>query len=325
MKVAIITGVTGQDGAYLSKLLIEKGYQVIGLTRNNHNGPIKSLQYLKIADKVIIEECDLLDIISIIKILHKYRPDEIYNLAAQSSVGLSFKQPIGTLNFNITSVLNLLEAIRITNHQIKFYQACSSEMYGVVTDLPININTPMHPLSPYAVSKATTYWTVRNYRESYNLYSCSGILFNHESHLRKESFFVKKVIVEAFNMKNDKNKMLHLGNLNVKRDFGYSPKYVEAMWLILQQKVPDDFIICSGTSVLLKNIVYYVLDKVEIDRTRLVIEKDLYRPTDIEDIYGDSSRAKKILGWSYDYDFYQVLDLLIAEEDTLRRMTNYDH
>jgi GDPmannose 4,6-dehydratase len=172
----------------------------------------------------------------------------------------------------------------------------------------------MHPLSPYAISKATTYWTVRNYREAYNLYSCSGILFNHESHLRHESFFVKKVIVEAFNMKADKNMKLYLGNLNVKRDFGYSPKYVEAMWLILQQKIPDDFMICSGKSVLLKDIVYYILDKLEVDRDRLVITTDLYRPTDIKDIYGDNSIAKSSLNWDYEYNFLEVLDMLIEEE-----------
>jgi len=321
MKIAMITGVTGQDGAYLSELLIKKKYQVIGLTRNNHGYKIKNLEYLNISDKVIIEECDLLDLTSIIKLLDTYKPDEIYNLAAQSSVGLSFKQPISTLNFNITSVLNLLEAIRITNNKIKFYQACSSEMYGSVDKLPIDINTPMHPLSPYAISKATTYWTVRNYREAYNLFTCSGILFNHESHLRHESFFVKKVIVEAFNMKADQTRKLHLGNLNVKRDFGYSPKYVEAMWLILQQNEPEDFIICSGKSVLLKDIVHYILNKLDINHDRLIIDVDLYRPTDIEDIYGDNSKAKSLLNWNYDYNTFEVLDLLI-EEEALSRNTN---
>lgn len=314
MKKAFITGITGQDGAYLAALLIKNGYTVIGITRNNHSTQTNKLQYLGIADQVILEECDLLDLPSIFKLLEKYNPNEIYNLAAQSSVSLSFKQPIATLQFNISSVLNLLEAIRIFNVNIKFYQACSSEMYGKVEQLPLTINTPMHPLSPYAISKATTFWAVTNYRESYGIFACSGILFNHESYLRSETFFVKKVIVEALKMQKDGSRVLRIGNLNVKRDFGHSPKYVEAMWLMLQQPEPCDYIICSGKSILLKNIVHHVFNKLNIDHGRIEINKELYRPIDIEDIYGDNSIAREKLNWNYDHDFFDVLDILIEEE-----------
>jgi GDPmannose 4,6-dehydratase len=314
MKTAFITGITGQDGSYLAQLLISNNYTVIGIIRNNHNTQTKNLDYLNMTRQVTLEECDLLDMSSILKLLTKYKPDEIYNLAAQSSVSLSFKQPISTLQFNISSVLNLLESIRIFNVDIKFYQACSSEMYGKVEQLPITINTPMHPLSPYAISKATTFWTVTNYRESYGLFACSGVLFNHESYLRNESFFVKKVIVEAFKMQKDSTRLLKIGNLNVRRDFGHSKKYIEAMWLMLQQPRPCDYMICSGKSVLLESIVHYVFNKLDVDYDRIVIDPDLYRPTDIQDIYGDNAHAREALNWQYDYDFFEVLDMLIEEE-----------
>lgn len=193
MLTAIITGVTGQDGTYLSQLLIEKGYTVIGLTRGYSNKNLFGLQYLGLLDKVLIEECDLLDFSSILKVLSKYQPNEIYNLGAQSSVGLSFEQPIGTIQYNTISVLNILESIRILKLGTRFYQASSSEMYGAVTNLPINSKTPMHPLSPYAISKASAYWTVVNYRESYGIYAVNGILFNHESFLRQDIFLSKKL------------------------------------------------------------------------------------------------------------------------------------
>jgi len=193
MPIAIITGVTGQDGAYLAQLLLEKGYSVIGLTRGYSNKNLFGLQYLGVLDKVVIEECDLLDFSSILKLLSKYQPNEIYNLGAQSSVGVSFEQPIGTIQYNTISVLNILESIRILNLGTRFYQASSSEMYGAVTNLPINNKTPMHPLSPYAISKASAYWAVVNYRESYKIYAVNGILFNHESFLRQDIFLSKKL------------------------------------------------------------------------------------------------------------------------------------
>jgi GDPmannose 4,6-dehydratase len=314
MKTAFITGISGQDGAYLTKLLIEKGYLVIGITRSDHSDNFKRLRYLNIEKSLIMRECDLLDISSIINLINEFKPCEIYNLAAQSSVGLSFKQPIGTINFNIISVLNLLEAIRIINSDIRFYQASSSEMYGKVNNLPVKIDTPMHPLSPYAISKASAYWTVVNYRESYGLYACNGVLFNHESFLRTTSFFVKKVVSESVKNKDNPHWKLTVGNIDIKRDFGYSPNYVEAMWLMLQAEIADDYIICSGKSITLRSIIEYLFNKLNISIDKIIIDPDLFRPTDIEDIYGDSTPVKNKLGWNYDVDFYTVLDLMIVEE-----------
>jgi GDPmannose 4,6-dehydratase len=313
-KIAFITGISGQDGAYLSKLLLEKGYKVVGITRSSHEDNFEKLRLLAIANQVCMEECDLLDISSVIKLISKYKPDEIYNLAAQSSVGLSFKQPIGTINFNIISVLNLLEAIRLMKPNIKLYQASSSEMYGKVANLPVQINTPMHPLSPYAISKASAHWIVVNYRESYGLFSCNGVLFNHESFLRSSGFFVKKVISESVQNRNNSDWVLKVGNIDIKRDFGYSPNYVEAMWLILQANTPNDFIICSGKSITLRSVIEHIFNKLDISIDKLVIDNDLIRPTEIEDIYGDNSPAKKELGWNYNMDFFDVLDILIQQE-----------
>jgi GDPmannose 4,6-dehydratase len=314
MKTAIITGITGQDGAYLARLLLSKGYRVIGITRNNHAANLERLLYLKLERAVELVSYDLMDMSSVINMLNLYKPDDIYNLGAQSSVGLSFSQPIGTIQSNTISVLNLLEAIRLVKPDTRFYQASSSEMYGKVSQLPVTIDTPMHPLSPYAISKASAYWTVTNYRESYGLYACNGILFNHESFLRAENFFIKKVIGEAVKNKDNPEWILKVGNIDVKRDFGYSPKYVEAMWLMLQHSVPKDFIICSGKSYLLRDIVNYVFKKLDIPAEKLMICQDLYRPTDIIDIYGDNSSAITELQWDYKYDFYEVLDMLIEEE-----------
>lgn len=314
MKVAFITGISGQDGAYLTQLLVDKNYLVVGITRNNHSDILQKITYLNVTTNVVIEECDLLDLSSIISLITKYQPNEIYNLAAQSSVGLSFKQPIGTVSFNIISVINLLEAIRIVKPDTRFYQASSSEMYGKVKDLPITINTPMHPLSPYAISKASAHWTVVNYRESYNVFACNGVLFNHESFLRSSGFFVKKVLTESVHNRNNPNWNLKVGNIDIKRDFGYSPKYVEAMWLMLQRDLPSDFIICSGRSITLRSIIEYVFRSLNISIEKLVISDELMRPTDIEDIYGDNKPAKELLHWDYDLDFFTILDMLIEEE-----------
>ncbi|TDH23323.1 GDP-mannose 4,6-dehydratase [Segetibacter sp. 3557_3] len=315
MKTAIITGITGQDGAYLAKLLLEKGYKVIGVTRNISKISNFRFQYLNIANAVQIVEYDLMDLSSVIKLIREYKPDEFYNLAAQSSVGQSFAQPIGTLHFNIISVLNILEGIRLMNPSTRFYQASSSEMFGKVANLPVTLQTQMHPLSPYAISKASAHWIVVNYREAYGIFACNGILFNHESFLREGNFFVKKVIRESILNRNNPGWKLQVGNLNVKRDFGYSPKFVEAMWLIIQQEKPRDLIICSGKSILLHNIVEHIFSRLNLDiKTQLLIDEKLFRPVDIEDIYGDNTESKAVLNWDYDLDFMDVLDLLIEEE-----------
>ncbi len=314
MRTAIITGITGQDGAYLADFLLKKGYHVIGLTRGDYSTKLRNLQYLNIVNHIDIKECDLLDISHIINIIKNTHPDEIYNLAAQSSVRLSFDQPIGTIQYNINSVVNILEAIRLIKPDTRFYQASSSEMYGKVDKLPITINSVMHPLSPYAISKASGHWIVVNYRESYKLYACNGILFNHESYLRNQNFFIKKVIRETIQNRNNPLWTLKLGNINVRRDFGYTPKYVEAMWLMLNQTLPQDFIICSGRSYLLKDLVFYIFKELEVSTNKIQISEEFFRPTDILDIYGDNSEAKQKLGWEYDLDFYKVITQLIKEE-----------
>ena len=314
MKTAIITGISGQDGSYLAKLLVEKNYKVIGMVRSYRCSKITNLEYLGIAKYIAIEELDLLDMANVIRIVKKYKPDEIYNLAAQSSVGLSFDQPLGTFSFNTTSLNNLLESIRLFSPATKLYQASSSEMYGKVKTLPIILETPMNPISPYGVSKMASYFMVKTYREAYNLFVCNGVLFNHESYLRSNNFFVKKVISDALAIKNGKLDKLVVGNLNVKRDFGYAPKYVEAMRKILNHNKADDFIICSGRSILLRDIVEYVFEKLNLDKNLIIKDKSLYRPNEIEEIYGDNSKAKNELGWNYNMSFFEVLDILIEEE-----------
>lgn len=314
MKTAIITGISGQDGPYLAKLLIEKNYRVVGTVRSYRCANTYNFKYLGIENTIVLEELDLLDMANVIRIIQKYRPDEIYNLAAQSSVGLSFEQPLGTFSFNTVSVNNLLESIRLFSKHTKLYQASSSEMYGRALQMPITIETPMNPVSPYAVSKMASYFMIKTYRESYQLFTCNGVLFNHESFLRSSNFFIKKVIQDALAIKNNKLDKLIVGNLNVKRDFGYAPKYVEAMWKILQLPYADDFIICSGKSVLLRDIVEYVFDQLKLDRQLIVEDKSLFRPNEIEEIYGDNTKAKIFLEWDYNDSFFEVLNRLINEE-----------
>lgn len=314
MKTAIITGVTGQDGAYLSRLLLDKQYKVIGLVRSLYGANLSRLQYLNIAGAIELAECDLTDLSQVIKLIRKYKPDEFYNLAAQSSVALSFEQPIGTIHFNINSVLNVLEAIRLLNMKVKFYQASTSEMYGKVEQLPITEETRFHPLSPYAISKVTAHHITIHYREAYNLFASCGILFNHESFLRGDQFFVKKVIKAALNIKAGKQQVLEVGNLDIKRDFGWSEKYVEAMWLMMQQTLPSDYIIASGKPILLRDIVEHVFRKLSLDTSLIRIKEEFFRPSEIMNIYGMNTKAKEELNWEYDIDFFEVLDRIIEEE-----------
>lgn len=315
-KTALITGITGQDGAYLAKFLLEKGYQVVGLSRSYNQDNLRGLKYLGIKDDVIIKECDLLDLSNIISVFNEFKPDELYNLASQSSVGLSFSQPVGTINYNTVSVINLLEVIRTISPNTRFYQASSGEMFGNVSSLPIVENSIIHPVSPYAISKAAAHWSVINYRQSYGVFACCGILFNHESYLRSPNFFVKKIITQALNIKNGQQQVLKVGNLDVKRDFGFAPDYVKAMWLMLQQERAKEYIICSGQSVYLRDIVNYVFEALGIDKNKIEIDKTLFRPNEIQDIYGNSEKAKNELGWQYNKNFFDVLDLLI--EETIR-------
>lgn len=314
VKTALITGITGQDGSHLAQFLLNKGYSVVGTTRDDNPQNFKNLKYLQIDSKVIIKKCNLLDMADIINVLEEFNPDEVYNLASQSSVSLSFIEPVSTIQFNTLSVLNLLNAVKTFSPKVKIYQASSSEMYGNVEKLPINEKSLIHPVSPYAISKATAHSITINYRETYGLYACCGILFNHISSLANTNFFVKKIISSAINIKNGTQKELKVGNLNVKRDFGFAPDYVEAMWQMLQQDIPQEFIIASGKSVCLGDIVNYVFNKLEIPTSKIVVDKVLFRPNEILDIYGDNTKSKKILGWKYNKSVFDVLDIIIEEE-----------
>jgi GDPmannose 4,6-dehydratase len=313
VKTAIITGITGQDGAYLARLLLSLEYKVVGLVRKN-TFDFFGLEYLEIKNRITFIECDLLDIDEVSKSLCMVLPHEIYNLAAQSSVYQSYQDPIGTFKFNTISVFNLIESIKKNNLTTKIYQASSSEMFGRVKNLPITETSLIHPISPYAISKVSAHYTCVNYRENYGMFISSGILFNHESYLRKNNFFVKKVIQESLEISLKKQAVLRVGNIDIKRDFGFAEKYVEAMYLMLQQENPSDYLICSGKSISLKEIIYYVFEKFNISKDLCIIDKNFYRPSDIEDIYGDNEKAKKELKWNYNLNFYDVLDLLIEEE-----------
>ncbi|MEP6645552.1 MAG: GDP-mannose 4,6-dehydratase [Saprospiraceae bacterium] len=313
IKIALINGITGQDGAYLSEYLLSKGYRVIGIRRSNSSS-VYRLEYLKTIRDIEIITADL-SILSVCnEVIEKYRPDEFYNLAAQSSVSYSFEHPIETINYNIFSVINLLEAIRKVNPEVKFYQASSSEMFGKSLNLPITNESTFHPISPYGISKATGHWLVSQYREAYGLFGSSGILFNHESYLRTDTFFVKKVIKTALLIQKGFMQTLFVGNIDIKRDFGFAKEYVKAIWLILQMNEPGDFQVCSGTSISLRDIAYYVFDSFDIDRDKIIQDPALFRPTDIEDMYGDNSEIKLKGGWIYDLTFYDVLEILMAEE-----------
>lgn len=318
-KKAIIIGITGQDGAYLAQLLLQKGYKVFGVTRDILDYDDKRLNYLGINKDVEIIELSSLDKDRVIKVLKKINPDEIYNLASQSSVGYSFVDPFSTLNFNILSVLNWLYAIKATDSNKKFYQASSSEMFGNVPleDLPLKESLLFHPASPYGISKAAAHWLVVNYRESNKIFASCGILFNHESPLRGENYVVKKIINTAVKIKKGlHNGPLVLGNLEVKRDWGYAPEYVKAMWLILQQKTPGDFLICSGNVMALKDLVNTVFDSLGLDTGKhLLQDPALLRPVDLEIIYGDNTKAKEQLGWDYNISNEELIKKLITEEE----------
>jgi len=317
MKMAMITGITGQDGAYLSKFLLSKGYNIIGLLRKNKKSNLKNLEYLDVSNKIKFIKMDLLDLPFIIKILENNNIDEIYNFAAQSSVGLSFNTPIETINFNIISTANLLEAIRIVNPKIKYYQASSSEMFGNVEkqNLPINETTAFHPISPYGTSKAASHWITVNYREIYNIFAVCGICFNHESVLRGYNFVTKKITNTAVKISMGFANEIKLGNLKIFRDWGYAPNYVKAMWLMLQQDTPEDYVISSGEAHSLEEFTKKVFEKLKLDIDKFIkIDKNLYRPTDLEINYGDNSKAKNKLEWNYNMNFEQLINKLVDDE-----------
>ena len=318
MKSAIIIGITGQDGSYLAKLLLEKGYYVYGVTRDGLELKNNGLKYLEIDTEIEIIELPFLNKERILKILKKTKPVEIYNLSAQSSVGYSFVDPFITLDYNISSVLYWLECIKLYDQNIKFYHASSSEMFGNVReiDLPLKESLIFRPASPYGISKAAAHWLVVNYRESNSLFCSCGILFNHESPLRGPKYVVKKIINTAVKIKMGiSKKPLALGNIQIKRDWGYAPDYVYAMWLIMQHKEPGDFLICSGNVWSLEDLVAYVFKYLQLDIDAFLTHDDsLLRPKDLEIIYGDNLKARLLLGWNYNLTNERLVEKLIEEE-----------
>lgn len=325
MKIAVISGITGQDGALLAAFLLKKEYVIVGLIPADRPSDLFRLEYLAIRNKIRFIEIDLLDGEAITKMLEEINPDEFYNLAAISSVGLSFKQPLLTFDFNTRSVMNILESIRQVSSKTRFYHASSSEMFGNVgeTSLPIKESFLFHPASPYGISKASAHWLTVNYREAFKLKACCGILFNHESALRPPHFVIKKIIRTAVQIKSGVSTELSLGNINVVRDWGYAPRYVEAMWLMLQQDKLADYLICSGIPVSLKDFVEKVFNKLGLDAARHVsIDDSLLRSLDLNIIYGDNSKAKNELGWQYNLTTDDLLHHLINDEIEFMKWEN---
>ncbi len=335
-KVALIFGVTGQDGAYLSKLLLKKGYYVHGVIRRS-----SSINTFRLDDiykdpfsskkNFILHYGDVTDSLSVLSIVKKVKPVEIYNLAAQSHVKVSFEIPEYTTNADALGTLRILEAIIQINKKIKFYQAGSSEMFGRVIEKPQTEKTPFYPRSPYGVAKVYSYWITTNYRESYNLFACNGILFNHESPLRGETFVTKKVVKALCKIKNKKQKKLVLGNINAKRDWGHAKDYVEAMWKMLQNKKPDDFVICTGKQYSIKNFIDLVAKKLKMrifwrgkgvnekgydEKGNCIIEcnKRYFRPAEVDTLQGDYSKAKKILNWKPKNNIDSLISDMISYE-----------
>lgn len=317
MKTAIITGIAGQDGAFLAKLLLDKNYTVIGITRNVSFENQTNLRYLGVDQKVTLLQVDLLNKQSVIDLLEQYKPDEFYNLAAQSSVSASFLNPIETLTFNSISVMTILESIRILNIPVRFYQASSSEMFGNVEEknLPIRETLLFHPTSPYGISKVTAHWTSVNYREAYSIFSACGILFNHESCLRGKDYVTKKIINTAVKISQGEADELVVGNLNIARDWGYAPKYVEAIWLTLQQDEPSDFLICSGEHITLRSFVEKVFNELGLEYQKYVKTSSAFlRKSDLPIVYGSNTKAKKELNWNYDISSDALIKQLIKDE-----------
>ncbi|MCF6291687.1 MAG: GDP-mannose 4,6-dehydratase [Desulfobacterales bacterium] len=307
-KKALICGVSGQDGAYLARFLLEKGYQVSGTSRDAQMSSFQNLHTLGIHERISLHSMALSDFRSVLQVLDRVQPDEVYNLAGQSSVGLSFEQPVETLESISVGTLNLLEAIRFTGQPVKFYHAASSECFGDTGGMPADETTPFRPRSPYAVAKAAAFWEVANYREAYGLFACSGILFNHESPLRPRRFVTRKIVAAACRIAAGSDEKLRLGNIAILRDWGWAPEYVQAMWLMLQQEVPDDYVIATGTSHSLEEFVDAVFSCAGLSwREHVVTDPALLRPTDLAVSRANPGKAREILGWLPQYAMADVV------------------
>ena len=335
MKKALITGVTGQDGSYLSEFLLNKGYQVHGLIRRSSVDFRERIAHLEGKPNFFLHYGDLSDSISIIKIIKEVKPDEIYNLAAQSHVQVSFDVPEYTADVDAVGTLRILEAVRICGleKKCKIYQASTSELFGKVEKIPQDEKTPFHPYSPYAVAKQYAYWIIKEYREAYGIFACNGILFNHESERRGETFVTRKITLAAARIRQGKQKKLYLGNLNSLRDWGYAKDYVECMWLMLQAKKPNDYVIATGKQHTVREFCKLAFKNVGIDlvfkgkginekgydkktnKVLVEVSKKYYRPTDVINLLGDPSKAKKELKWNPSKTSFEKLVQLMVESD----------
>ena len=314
-RTALITGITGQDGAYLAKLLLHKGYRVVGAERRASNRNRHRLDELGITDEVEFADFDLADQGNMVRTLQRYEPEEVYNLAAQSFVALSFEQPIMTGDITGIGVTRLLEAIRAVNSGIRFYQASTSEMFGKVQSVPQNEQTPFYPRSPYGVAKLYAHWMTVNYREAYNMFACSGILFNHESPLRGTEFVTRKISLAVANIKRGRQKELRLGNLNAKRDWGYAKEYVEGMYRMLQQDTPDDYVLATGETHTVEEFVEAAFAAAGLDwHDHVVIDPAFVRPAEVDLLLGDPAKAERALGWRPETSFEELVALMVEAD-----------
>lgn len=312
-KTALICGVSGQDGSYLAKLLLSKGYYVWGTSRDAQGSQFSNLKALGISDQIKFLSMVPEDFRSVFMAIQRCSPDEIYYLAGQSSVGLSFEQPAETIQSIVIGTLNMLEACRMFDRKIKLYHAGSSECFGDTKGQPANENTPFNPRSPYAVAKASAFWLVNNYREAYGLFTCTGLLFNHESTLRPARFVTQKIIQSAIRISNGSNETLMLGRLDISRDWGWAPEYVDAMWRMLQIEAPEDFVIATGKTHTLEAFVAQTFNSLNLNwKDHVIQDSSLFRPTDLLVSSADSSKAQKKLDWKADSMMHDVINKMIA-------------
>ncbi|HUZ03060.1 MAG TPA: GDP-mannose 4,6-dehydratase [Thermomicrobiaceae bacterium] len=321
MATALITGITGQDGSYLAEFLLEQGYRVVGMQRRTSTETVGRIAHL--IERIELVQGDLLDQLSLIDLLQRYRPDEVYNLAAQSFVPTSWQQPVLTGEFTALGVTRVLEAIRLVKPDARFYQASSSEMFGKVREVPQRETTPFYPRSPYGVSKVYGHWITVNYRESYDLFACSGILFNHESPRRGLEFVTRKVTHGAARIKLGLARELRLGNLDAQRDWGYAPDYVRAMWLMLQQDAPDDFVVATGRTHTVQRLCELAFGALGLDWQDYVeIDPRLIRPAEVDLLVGDAGKARAMLDWEPSVGFEEMIELMVDAD--VRRLKGED-
>ena len=307
---ALITGITGQDGSYLAEFLLEKGYKVHGMVRRSSSDQFERIAHLQ--DRIELHEGDLLDQLSIITLLHAIEPQEIYNLAAQSFVPTSWQQPILTSEATALGVTRMLEAIRVVDRSIRFYQASSSEMFGKVRESPQNERTPFYPRSPYGVAKVYGHYLTVNYRESYGLFAVSGILFNHESPRRGRQFVTRKITHGAARIKLGLATELRLGNIDAKRDWGFAGDYVEAMWMMMQHQTPEDFVVATGESHSVRELCQIAFARLGLDwEDHVVIDKAQVRPAEVDTLIGDARKARQVLGWHQKVSFKELVEMMV--------------